>query len=75
MMSKQQTNEQYPEHDLGGLNTAVGHENGYVTLSFRFPIDWVGMTPERASELGLLLLHHAGLVKHDCQARIEVRNG
>ena len=74
-MNKQQTNEQYPEHDLGGLNTAVGHENGYVTLSFRFPIDWVGMTPERASELGLLLLHHAGLVKHGPQARIEVRNG
>ena len=74
-MDKQQIDEQYSEHDLGGLNTAVGHENGYVTLSFRYPIDWVGMNHQRASELGLLLLHHASLVKKDRQTRIEVRNG
>jgi len=72
---KHDNRDQPGKPDLGGLQIGITHDSECVIMNFGYPIDWLGMSPERAESLAMLLLHHAGLVKHGPQARIEVRNG
>jgi len=52
-------------NDEGGLQFAIGHQEGNVVLSFNSPVAWVGMGPDMADTLADLLRHHANLIREE----------
>lgn len=45
--------------DEGGLQIAIGHKDGTVTIDFGKEVAWVGFSPQDAANLAAILIQHA----------------
>ena len=48
-------------HDEGEIKVAITHHAGKVVIEFGTSVQWFGMTPEQAVDIGKALCHHADL--------------
>lgn len=48
------------DDDQGGLQIAVGSLGGKVVIQFGTPVEWAGMDPDTAEQLGHNLIRRAG---------------
>lgn len=48
--------------DEGGIQFAIGEQDGKVVIDFGTPVHWLGMTPQQAAKLANTLLERARLV-------------
>lgn len=47
------------ERDEGEIQFGVTVKDGKVVMAFGTPVDWLGMNPDQAQELGMLLIKNA----------------
>ena len=71
-MSKLGATGDFPEgkivpHDEGGLQFAIGHYKGKVTLDFGKAVKWIALGPEDARNLAEILKKQAGEAERDYQ--------
>ena len=51
--------------DKGEVSFAVGHHNGKVIVNFGEVVTWMGMTPNQARHLAMVLRTHADAVEKE----------
>jgi hypothetical protein len=51
------------EDDAGDINIKVNIADGLVKVQFGYPVTWLGLTADSATDLGNLLTAHAKMVK------------
>jgi hypothetical protein len=51
------------EHDEGGLNIAMGPDNGCVRIEFGMPTAWIALPPDQALAFASLIVKHAMALK------------
>ncbi len=60
--------------DEGELRIAVNIHNGKVVLAFGKAIEWIGLTPKLASELGVILIKHANTIEQIARMQGDEQN-
>jgi hypothetical protein len=61
------------EHDEGGLQIAIGQENGKVVVKFGKEVAWIGLDADAALAVASILVGHAMAIKEREAARRDPR--